>query len=176
MPAITAAQKKAYEALKAYALSLPEAWEDSPWGECAIKVKKKVFVFMSTADVKGATAAVGLSVKLPMSAGQALVLPFCSPTGYGLGKAGWVSCRFADGDVVPTDILLPWITESYLAIAPKTLAAKLSTSSPATKMTAKKAPATKKAATKKPATKNTPKKKTPTSATTKKTSARPQND
>ncbi len=41
MPAITAAQKKAYEALKAYALSLPEAWEGSPWGECAIKVKRR---------------------------------------------------------------------------------------------------------------------------------------
>ncbi len=38
--------------LRSYALSLPEAWEDHPWGETAIKVRKKVFLFMGRPDVR----------------------------------------------------------------------------------------------------------------------------
>ena len=105
------------EALLAYALSLPEAWEDHPWGETVVKVGKKVFVFLGTSG-----DGVSLSVKLPTSMLLALELPECSPTGYGLGKAGWVSARYAAGDEVPLDRLCAWIRESYVAVAPKKLA------------------------------------------------------
>ena len=44
---------------------------------------------------------------------------FAEPTGYGLGKAGWVSARFEPGDDVPVDLLKQWIDESYAAVAPK---------------------------------------------------------
>ena len=32
----------------AFALGLPEAWEDHPWGETVVKVAKKVFVFFGS--------------------------------------------------------------------------------------------------------------------------------
>src|SRR5262249_56520222 len=46
-----------------------------------------------------------------------------SPTGYGLGKAGWVSAAFEPGSSPPIDLLCAWIDESYLAVAPAKLAA-----------------------------------------------------
>lgn len=107
--------------LREHALSLPEAWEDFPWGESVAKVRKKVFVFFGRPEDKS----LGLSVKLPASAAEALELPNASPTGYGLGKAGWVSLTWSEGEEVPVDRLLDWIEESYCAVAPKTLARKL---------------------------------------------------
>ncbi|HVR38451.1 MAG TPA: MmcQ/YjbR family DNA-binding protein, partial [Thermoanaerobaculia bacterium] len=72
-------------ALREFAMRYPEVHEDFPWGERAIKVRGKVFVFMR-ADEK----TIGLSVKLPQSRDMAADLPFAKPTGYGLGKSGWV--------------------------------------------------------------------------------------
>ena len=105
-------------ALRAHALAKPEASEHFPWGETAIKVKGKVFLFMSSEATR-----LSLSTKLPDSASVALLLPFASPTGYGLGKAGWVSASFATGDAPPLDMLCAWIDESYQAVAPAKLAA-----------------------------------------------------
>ena len=102
--------------LRAYALSLPGAVEEFPWGDRVVKVNKKVFVFMGTLGTSD--GGFGLSAKLPRSAGLALTLPFASPTRYGLGKSGWVSARFAAGDKPPLDLLEAWIEESYRAIAP----------------------------------------------------------
>ena len=103
-----------------FALGLPDAHEDHPWGETVVKVAKKVFVFLG----KGA-GGFGLSVKLPDSGKEALELPFTQPTGYGLGKSGWVSASFAAGELPPVDLLLSWVDESYRAIAPKRLVARL---------------------------------------------------
>ncbi len=105
-------------ALRQYSLGFPGAVEEFPWGECVIKVKGKIFVFLGMPTDGGP---MGLSVKLPMSAGSALDLPFTKPTGYGLGKAGWISARFEPKDDVPVPLLMAWIEESYRAIAPKTL-------------------------------------------------------
>ncbi|MBM3140609.1 MAG: MmcQ/YjbR family DNA-binding protein [Chloroflexi bacterium] len=107
---------KLVAALKEHALAYPEAWEDHPWGESVIKVRKKVFVFMGEG---------GLSVKLPDSRDFALSFPGAEPTGYGLGKAGWVSIALDGGDVPPPDLLEDWIEESYRAVAPKRLVAAL---------------------------------------------------
>jgi hypothetical protein len=60
-------------------------------------------------------------VKLPGSAGIALGLPFCEPTGYGLGKSGWVTARFGEREKPPVDLLERWIDESYRAVAPRRL-------------------------------------------------------
>ena len=104
--------------LRAHAMAKPEATEHFPWGERAIKVKGKVFLFMYTDATK-----LSLSTKLPASSGVALLLPFAEPTGYGLGKAGWVSAAFGPADQLPVDMLCSWIDESYQAVAPAKLAA-----------------------------------------------------
>jgi predicted DNA-binding protein (MmcQ/YjbR family) len=108
------------EALRTFALGFPEAREDFPWGERVVKVKDKVFVFLGRDD-----ADLGVTVKLPSSGLLALGLPFASPTGYGLGKSGWVTARFTAKDKPPLDMLRKWIEESYRAVAPKSLAAAL---------------------------------------------------
>ena len=41
---------RAASRLKSFALSLPEAYEDHPWGESVAKVRGKVFVFLGSAD------------------------------------------------------------------------------------------------------------------------------
>jgi len=99
-------------------MAKPEATEHFPWGERAIKVKGKVFLFMR-ADAQQ----LSLSTKLPQSGSVALLLPFATPTGYGLGKAGWVSAAFGPADQLPVDMLCSWIDESYQAVAPVKLAA-----------------------------------------------------
>ena len=83
----------------------------------------KVFVFLGLDPVPGGE--MGLSVKLPASAEEALELPFTAPTGYGLGKSGWVTAKFGEKDAPPIGILEAWIRESYRAIAPKKLSAQL---------------------------------------------------
>jgi predicted DNA-binding protein (MmcQ/YjbR family) len=109
--------------LRKYALSFPGATEDFPWGERVAKVKGKVFVFLGSDPVPGGP--IGLSVKLPESGQDALDLPFAKPTGYGLGKSGWVSATFEANDEPPLEILKGWIRESYRAVAPKKLVADL---------------------------------------------------
>jgi hypothetical protein len=51
--------------------------------------------------------------------------PFAEPTGYGMGKSGWVTSSFGKRDTVPVELLCEWMKESYRAIAPKKLAALL---------------------------------------------------
>jgi predicted DNA-binding protein (MmcQ/YjbR family) len=109
----------AERALLKHALSYPEAHEDFPWGERVVKVRGKVFLFLGRPE----GALLGLSVKLPGSASFALGLPFAAPTGYGLGKSGWVTARFARRAKPPVELLKQWIDESYRAVAPKRLAA-----------------------------------------------------
>jgi predicted DNA-binding protein (MmcQ/YjbR family) len=106
--------------LRELALAFPEVSEEFPWGHRAMKVRSKAFVFIAL-DEEG----LSLSLKLPASGVMALALPFTSPTGYGLGRSGWVTCRFTEGDEIPFELLAEWLEESYRAIAPKKLAAKL---------------------------------------------------
>jgi predicted DNA-binding protein (MmcQ/YjbR family) len=114
------------DALREKALAYPGAHEDFPWGESVIKVKGKVFVFLGRREGDE----VGCSLKLPHSGDAALGLPFCTPTGYGLGKSGWVSASFPKGKKVPVALLLEWLDESYRAVAPKTLLKALDAAAP----------------------------------------------
>jgi predicted DNA-binding protein (MmcQ/YjbR family) len=107
--------------LREFALGYPGAREEFPWGERVVKVGKKVFVFMGKPEGGG----FGLSVKLPDSGAMALMFPFAEPTGYGLGKSGWVSARFEAGEAPPLEMLRAWIDESYRAVAPQKLVAQL---------------------------------------------------
>jgi len=114
-------KKAPFEALRARALAYPGADEHHPWGETVIKVKGRVFIFLGRPEEGG----LAFSVKLPVSGGVALLLPFCEPTAYGLGKSGWVTARFPPAAAVPLDLAAAWLDESYRAIAPKKLLAQL---------------------------------------------------
>jgi predicted DNA-binding protein (MmcQ/YjbR family) len=102
-----------HDAVLRFALGLPGAWEDHPWGDLVVKVGKKIFVFLG-AD--------GMAVKLTDSHDHAMSLDEAKPTAYGLGKAGWVDVPLGAADA---DVLRDWVEESYRNIATKKLIAQL---------------------------------------------------
>ncbi len=113
--------------LRAFALSLPEAFEASPWGESVVKVRTKIFVFFGD-DTE---PPVGFGVKLPESHQEALARPGIEPAGYGLGKSGWVSVTLSsDEDSSQPDLYVEWVMESYRAVAPKKLSAQMDAAGP----------------------------------------------
>jgi predicted DNA-binding protein (MmcQ/YjbR family) len=91
-----------------------EAWD----GEPTFRVNNKNFVFTNE-------AVTGMSVKLSKEEAAAVVAtdPGATPTGYGLGRHGWVSIKVAAnaGDARWNEIE-EWIRTSYTLIAPKRLA------------------------------------------------------
>jgi len=107
--------------LLAFALTLPGAYEDHPWGEDVAKVNKKVFAFLGVDDEP---EHLGMSVKLDESHEQALAVPGAKPTGYGLGRSGWVSIPFRL-TTPPLPVLQDWVEESFRRVAPRTLVAEL---------------------------------------------------
>ena len=110
-------------AMRQYGLSLPEAWEDYPWGERVLKVRKKVFAFLGSQQ--HLDRELSISVKLPESGQVVLEMPFAKPTGYGLGKSGWVSMSCTAEQPFPLELLQEWLRESYRSVAPKKLAAQI---------------------------------------------------
>ena len=116
---------KVESSLRSAALGYPGAVEDFPWGERAIKVNGKMFFVMSRHQ-----GVFRVTAKLPLSNGQAVALPFVEPTGYGLGKHGWVTASFHAGDDVPDEMLIEWIDESFRAVAPKKVVASMDSDAP----------------------------------------------
>jgi len=107
--------------LRAFGLAYPGAHTKSPWpGHMDLAVNDKTFAYLS---IEGEP--LGISCKLPQSSADALSLGFTTPTGYGLGKSGWVSAKFDAGEEIPVELLKEWIDESYRAQAPKRLVAQL---------------------------------------------------
>jgi predicted DNA-binding protein (MmcQ/YjbR family) len=103
-----------------FALGFPGAFEDHPWEEDVVKVGKKIFVFLGSDD----SLDPGMTVKLDESHEQALAVPGAQPTGYGLGRSGWVTLRFGD-TTPPLEVLKDWVEESYRRVAPKHMVAEL---------------------------------------------------
>ena len=116
----TLSTKALLEHLRTLALGYPEASEHHPWGETAIKVRGKVFLFLHADDER-----TGFSVKLPHSRELALSFDATRPTEYGLGKSGWVSVTITHDLEIPLEHIEAWVDESYRAIAPKKLVAQL---------------------------------------------------
>jgi predicted DNA-binding protein (MmcQ/YjbR family) len=105
--------------LLAFALSLPEAFEDKPWEDDTVaKVRKKIFVFF------GGPRSRHITVKLAESHAHALSIEGAKPSAYGLGKSGWVTVPLA-AEGVDSALLREWIEESFRIVAPKTLVAAL---------------------------------------------------
>ena len=108
-------KKSPAAALRERALAYPGAWEDHPWGDTVVKAGKKIFVFLGDTTV---------TLKLGDAHDAAMSVPGAAPTGYGLGKAGWVTLPLGAG-TPPVEVLCDWLEESYRTVAPKKLIAQL---------------------------------------------------
>ena len=109
------------DTVEKFALALPEAWPDTPWGDRVVKVGKKIFLFLSGPDSERPV----ITVKVPVSHDHALSYSEAFPTRYGLGKHGWVTLFV---DTVPEqerEVLIDFVEESYRAVATKTLVKRL---------------------------------------------------
>jgi predicted DNA-binding protein (MmcQ/YjbR family) len=112
-PAVRAVWKR----LREFALGLPEAAEEFPWGDRVAKVRKKIFMFIG----EGTGESPSIALKLHGDAhGHALSLPGATPTAYNLGTAGWVTIPLAAVRAHP-DLAIEWIEMSYALVAPKRL-------------------------------------------------------
>jgi predicted DNA-binding protein (MmcQ/YjbR family) len=106
--------------LEANALALPEAErvDIEAWdGEPTFRVRGKNFVFTDP-------EATSITVKLPKDEAEAVVAsdPDASPTGYGLGRHGWVSVVVGTADAERWQQVEEWVRTSFTLVAPKTLA------------------------------------------------------
>jgi predicted DNA-binding protein (MmcQ/YjbR family) len=98
--------------LRALALSLPETYEDEPWGHPVFKVgENRMFAAMSVAD-----HAVNLTVKLTAEEREmAHLFPFVRRASH-VGRYGWITAEIADQESLET--ALEWVRESYWLKAP----------------------------------------------------------
>jgi predicted DNA-binding protein (MmcQ/YjbR family) len=107
--------------LEAIVARLPEAArvDIEAWGgEPTFRVNGKNFVFASP-------DATSLSVKLPKQEADAVVAtdPRAEPTGYGLGRSGWISVSLPGRvSAARWREIEEWVRTSYTLIAPKRLA------------------------------------------------------
>jgi hypothetical protein len=124
-----------WDLARKFALTLPAAAEDFPWGEPVIKIRKKpgvprwrkhgegvygpMFLWLGHRDASPQVVA----VKLTDSYEQATVVAQAVPTSAsGLGQWGWLSINVSAADI---DLLCDWIDESYRAHATRKLIAEL---------------------------------------------------
>jgi predicted DNA-binding protein (MmcQ/YjbR family) len=106
---------QAAETIRSLALSLPETYEDEPWGHPVFKVADNR-MFASMWEESGC---VHLTVKLTAEEREiAQLLPFVSKARY-VGRYGWVTARVGDEDAL--EAALEWVRESYWLKAPAEL-------------------------------------------------------
>jgi predicted DNA-binding protein (MmcQ/YjbR family) len=100
------------EELRRLALSLPETYEDDPWGHPVFKVgENRMFASMSVGE-----RAVSLTVKLtPEEREMAQLFPYVSRARY-VGRYGWITAEVADEESLAS--ALDWLRESYWLKAP----------------------------------------------------------
>ena len=101
--------------IRELALSLPETYEDEPWGHPVFKVAdNRMFASMSE---DGRT--VLLTVKLTAEEREiAHLLPYVSRARY-VGRYGWVTAEVTDDESL--EAALEWVRESYWLKAPAEL-------------------------------------------------------
>ncbi|MFN3388527.1 MAG: MmcQ/YjbR family DNA-binding protein [Allosphingosinicella sp.] len=103
--------------LRAFGLTFPGAHGKSPWpGHDDLAVNDKTFAYLSAEGTPFSA-----SFKLRYTAEVALERPYAKPTGYGLGKSGWVTFEPAEAEMPPLAQFREWLEESYRAQAPKRL-------------------------------------------------------
>jgi YjbR len=95
--------------LRPLALAQPDAEEGlacagTALESSAFQARKKTFLFVGPGTVR---------LKLEASRAEAERLAKKEPGRYAIGKLGWVTIRFADGDAPPVAMFERWIAESY---------------------------------------------------------------
>jgi hypothetical protein len=121
------ARSHAWDAVRGFALSLPAAEEDFPWGETVIKVRRKpgippwrkegvhgpMFLWMGQRDAD----APSVCVKLTGAHEEAMAVAGATPTTIsGLGQWGWLTVRLHGVDIA---LVCDWVDESYRNVAPR---------------------------------------------------------
>jgi predicted DNA-binding protein (MmcQ/YjbR family) len=98
--------------IRTVALSLPETYEDEPWGHPVFKVAdNRMFASMSEDE-----GVVHLTVKLTAEEREiAELLPFVHKARY-VGRYGWVTADVTDE--ASLEAALEWLRESYWLRAP----------------------------------------------------------
>ena len=118
-----------WDTVRQFALGLPAAEEDFPWGETVIKVRRKPGVPPWRKDNQGvhgpmflwmgqrSVPAPAICVKLTRSYEEAVAVARATPTTLsGLGQWGWLTVRLAEVDVA---LACDWVDESYRNVAPR---------------------------------------------------------
>ena len=103
---------KAQKSIRRLALSLPETYEDAPWGFPVFKVgENKLFALMPAED-----GAVHLTVKLTSEEREiAYLLPYVRKASH-VGRYGWITATITDAESLENG--LEWLRESYYLKAP----------------------------------------------------------
>ncbi|MBT3164132.1 MmcQ/YjbR family DNA-binding protein [Streptomyces sp. Vc74B-19] len=114
-----------WEKVRDWALQLPGATEEHPWGDTVAKVDKKVFVFLGGGGDGGHPVAVTVKLTDETAHAHALACPRAEPAGYGLGRAGWVSVPLEPAGAPAVELLCDWVEESYRTVATKRRVAEL---------------------------------------------------
>ena len=126
---------RTWDAVREFALGLPAAEEDFPWGETVIKVRRRpgvppwrkdnegvygpMFLWMGQRDAE----APAVCVKLTRSHEEAVAVAGAERTTIsGLGQWGWVTVRL---DAVDVQLTCEWVEESYRNVAPGRFLAEL---------------------------------------------------
>ncbi len=104
--------RRVAKTIRRLALSLPETYEDAPWGFPVFKVgDNKLFALMHE-DVE----VVELTLKLDAEEREiALLHPWVRRASH-VGRYGWVTASIEDADAL--DTALDWLRESYWLKAP----------------------------------------------------------
>jgi predicted DNA-binding protein (MmcQ/YjbR family) len=107
-------RRNASKTIRELALSLPEAYEDAPWGFPVFKVAdNRMFAWLMEEDV------VELTVKLSAEEREIAHLhPWVRRASH-VGRYGWITATIEDEDALET--ALEWLRESYYLKAPAKL-------------------------------------------------------
>ena len=109
--------------LEAFAVSLPDVWVDTPWGDRVVKVGKKIFLFVKHAGRPSGRCVHGEAARVEGSRPQ---LPGCGA--YRVTDSGSTAGSRSLSMACPRqerEVLFDFVEESYRAVATKTLVKRL---------------------------------------------------
>ncbi|MFF7858429.1 MmcQ/YjbR family DNA-binding protein [Streptomyces sp. NPDC007904] len=113
---------KKWEKVRAYALGLPGAAEEHPWGETVTKADKKVFVLLGAGD-GGYPIGVTPKPTDETARAHAPAGPGAAPAGYGPGRSGRVGIPLGPEGAPAAGLRCDWGEEGYRTLAPMRLTA-----------------------------------------------------